>query len=100
MDRNPYKMSFSTGGLFLTESLTNCLLYEDLKDWDQVREKVSSENILQARMTSSLKRSSREIVFRLRELHENELVFLNEANPVEQKYLLWIAVWIFSRITK
>ena len=100
MDRNPYKMSFSTGGLFLTESLTLCLLYEDLKDWDQVREKVSSENILQARMTSSLKRSSREIVFRLRELHENELVFLNEANPVEQKYLLWIAVWIFSRITK
>lgn len=92
MGKDQYKMSFSTGGLNLTESVTLASLYLKLKDWGHVREKAVSENLLQARTASSLKRVCREVVFRLQTLNENELFFLVEASPEEKKYLLWIAV--------
>ncbi len=92
MSKSPYKMSFSTGGLNLPESIILSCMYLELNDWKLVREKAIAENILQARTISSLKRVCREVISRLKKLDDDELSFLVETNSIEQGYLLWIAV--------
>lgn len=87
-----YKMSFSTGGLNLAESIILSSMYLELNDWELVKEKAVVENILQARTISSLKRVCRELISRLKSLDEAELAFLVEATSIEQGYLLWVAV--------
>lgn len=85
-------MSFTTGGLFRLESVKLAMLYLEFKDWDAVRDKVISENLLQARTLNSSKRIFREIISRLKELSSSELDFLVHADSHEQGYLLWIAI--------
>jgi hypothetical protein len=87
-----YSMSFSTGGLFHQESLKLAQLYLELKDWDLVRNRVLSENLLQARTVASSKRSCREIINRLKTLYHAELELLVNTNHQEQGYILWIAI--------
>ncbi len=88
----PYRMSFSTGGLFVPQSVSLAELYLDRRDWDQVRTQVIEENLLQTRTVSSAKRISREICTRLSELSEQELVLLVEGDPPERAQILWLAV--------
>ena len=85
-------MSFTTGGLFHRKSVEMATLYLERKDWDAVRDKVLSDNLLQARTLESSKRVCREIISRLRKLTSPELDFLVRASFQEQAYLLWIAV--------
>jgi hypothetical protein len=85
-------MSFTAGSLFPRESVKLTALYLDLGDWDAVRDKVITENLLQARTLNTLKRVCREVVSRLRTLSQSELEFLVEAIHQEQAYLLWLAV--------
>lgn len=92
MNKDRYIMSFTTGGLFHRESVQITKLYLELGDWNVVRDKVISENLLQARTLGTLKRSSREIISRLRTLSAGELDFLVEANHQEQGNILWLAV--------
>jgi len=87
-----YKMGFTTGGLFYNESNTIVSLYLELQNWNKVRDIVISDNLLQHRTVSSLKRTCSEILSRLKTLKEDELVFLLDANCQEQGYLLWISV--------
>ena len=42
-------MAFTTGGLFHRDSVRLAMLYLELKEWDSVRNKVLSENLLQSR---------------------------------------------------
>jgi hypothetical protein len=92
MKKNRYSMAFTTGGLFSQESVNMAALYLEMRDWDKVREKAVSENLLQARTSSSLQRVCREVVSRLETLRGAELELLVDAAPREQGYLLWIAV--------
>ena len=85
-------MSFTTGSLFHRESVKLAVLYLELMDWNAVRDKVLSENLLQARTLNTSKRVCREIISRLNKLSSNELGLLVKANPQEQGYLLWLAV--------
>ena len=85
-------MSFTTGGLFQQESLKLAALYLEAGDWKKIREKVISENLLQARTSSSLQRVCREVITRLETLRGAELELLVETASQEQRYLLWIAV--------
>jgi hypothetical protein len=87
-----FNMSFTTGGLFLRESLQLAAVYLDLHDWKLVVEEVINKNILQARTLSSLKRVCQEVISRLKTLNTEELRFLVEATHHEQCYLLWLAV--------
>jgi hypothetical protein len=87
-----YSLSFATGGLFHRESVKLAKLYLELHDWSTVREKVFSENILQARTESSLGRIWREIVARLKNLNVAELNLLVDATHQEQGYILWLAI--------
>ena len=85
-------MSFTTGGLFLQESLKVATLYLDLQNWKSVSQKVLDDNILQTRTLSTAKRNCREIIERLKNLNKNEIDFFLTTNFTEQKYLLWIAI--------
>ncbi|CAE6519285.1 conserved hypothetical protein [Nitrosomonas nitrosa] len=92
MSNNRYSMSFTTGGLFHRESAKLAALYLNLGDWNSVRDKVITENLLQTRTLNTLKRVCREVVSRLRTLSQDELEFLVESNHQEQAYLLWLAI--------
>ena len=92
MAENKYQMSFSTGGLFFLESLTAVEVYFAEKDWEKVREKLLSENLIQSKMESSSKRRIREICQRLELLTEEQLKLLNTGSSQEQIALLWVAI--------
>lgn len=87
-----YKMSFTTGGLFNRESVKLAEMFLKLPDWNDVREKVLAENLLQTRTLTTSKRVSREIISRLKTLSPDELDLLIHGTVQEQGYLLWIAV--------
>ncbi len=92
MSTDRYSMSFTTGSLFHRESVKLVALYLDLGDWDSVRHKVITDNLLQTRTLNTLKRVCREIISRLKTLSQSELQFLLEISHQEQAYLLWLAV--------
>ena len=85
-------MSFTTGSLFHRESVRLAALYLDLGDWNAVRDKVITENLLQTRTLNTLKRVCREIISRLKTLSRGELELIVEGYHQEQGYLLWLAV--------
>lgn len=87
-----YAVSFTTGGLFHNESLALAQLYAQVRDWDAVRSEAISQNLLQTRTLSTLKRVSREIVSRLRTLSGAEIDFLLDASRQDQAYVLWLAI--------
>lgn len=58
-------MSFIGGYLLRKESLDVAKVYLELHDWNLVREKVLSENLLQSKRISSAKRFVAEIISRL-----------------------------------
>lgn len=85
-------MSFTTGSLFHRESVKLAVLFLEFNNWNIVRDKVLSNNILQARTLNTSKRVCREIISRLKTLDLRELDLLVHGNAQEQGYLLWIAV--------
>lgn len=92
MNEDHYNMSFTTGGLFLRESIEVAEIYLQDPDWETVRERALEENVLQFRKLSSAIRSLQEVLKRLKNLEEEELDFFVNTNTKNQKQLLWIAV--------
>jgi len=92
MPEKKYNMSFTTGGLFYNESLKAAAVFLSLMDWEKVRERMLSDNLLQTRTKSSAIRISREICLRLETLTGRQLRLLESGSAQEQRYLLWIAV--------
>jgi hypothetical protein len=85
-------MSFTTGGLFLRESVKLAEMFLQLADWNAVQEKVTAENLLQTRTLTTSKRVSREIISRIKTLYPDELDLLIHGTVQEQGYLLWISI--------
>ena len=85
-------MSFTTGGLFLQESITVAGLYLDLGDWTTVRNHVISGNLLQTRTVNTARRVFWEISARLKLLTNEELGILMDGSRQDQQHILWIAV--------
>jgi hypothetical protein len=92
MKNERYIMSLTTGGLFLRESIKLAALFLEQSDWNAIREKVLSENLLQTRTLSTSKRFCREIISRLKTLDPREIDLLVHGSGQEQGCLLWIAV--------
>ncbi|MER2163624.1 MAG: DUF1819 family protein [Psychrobacter alimentarius] len=97
MNSQKYNMSFTAGALLQPESVTIAKLYLEIGDWDSVKDKVISENLLQSRALSTLKRLSYEIIARLSTLNTEELTLLIESEYQEQAYMLWIAICRYYR---
>ena len=88
----PYKMSFTTGGLYYREAVKLTELYAELGSWPAVSQAVRSENLLQARTQSSLNRTAIELLQRLQTLTTAELEVLRAGSRSEQQHILWLAV--------
>lgn len=88
MNQTKYLMSFTTGGLFYSESLLLLDLYSG--NWDDVYDQALEKNTLQTRVVSTAKRVLKEIISRLRTFTKEELELLQQGSASEQKYLLWL----------
>lgn len=86
-----YRMSFSTGGLFLNESVAVAGLRADAAHWDDAIEAALARGVLPFRKASSAKRSLREITNRLERLSEEERQLLMSGERHERAALLWLA---------
>lgn len=87
-----YKMSFTSGGLFLMESVFVADLHRTGEDWRDTLERALHEGATSLPKAASNRRSLREIVNRLMTLGDEEVRFLTEdASRQDQQYLLWIA---------
>lgn len=85
-------MSFTTGSLFHQESVQLAALFLDIGNWEKVREQVVTGNLLQSRTLNTLKRTTTEIISRLKTLSNEELSLLVSSIPQQQAYILWLAV--------
>lgn len=91
MSHERYRLSFTTGGLFLQEAPIVAERYLALRDWGRVRDTVRASNLLQVRTAAAALRISKEIVARLEHLDESELTDLLDASIRDRAYLLWTA---------
>lgn len=86
-----YRLSFTTGGLFLQEAPLVAERYLILRDWKQTRALVRNDNLLQVRTAAAALRISKELVARLEQLDIPELEALLDASLRDRGYLLWSA---------
>jgi len=86
-----YKLSFTTGGLFLSESCLTASLYLTSQNWGMVRQQLKAGNLLQARTMSSGERVNREVLARLATLTVAELEVVANGAPQDRAHLMWIA---------
>lgn len=87
-----YKMSFSTGGLFLNESLVVAGLHVPGESWSATLDRALSEGAASLPKAASQRRTLREICNRLAALTDKERnFFLQEADRGDQLALLWLA---------
>lgn len=91
MTTERYRLSFTTGGLFLQEAPLVAERYLTLCDWSLARAEVQSDNLLQVRTATAALRISKELVARLKHLEVPELEELREASLRDRGYLLWSA---------
>lgn len=86
-----YKLSFTTGGLFIQESTSLVELFLATKDWQYVEDEIKSKNVLKVKTASASKRVGYEIISRLKCLKLNELTLFMDCNFKEKAYMLWSA---------
>jgi len=89
----PYRLSFTTGGLYLTESVALAEAYLATSDWKQVVTEAGTTVSFSLEKDKSVRRVAREIANRLTTLGKAELEFLvHGADRNEQAAVLWIAI--------
>ncbi len=87
-----YRMSFTTGGLFLHESIEVARLHRTSEAWENTVKRALDRGATALPKSASNRRSLREITNRLRVLTETERHFLlEEADRTDQQALLWLA---------
>ena len=91
MPSGGYRLSFGTGGLYVTESGQLLHAYAELGDWAEVIEQAVAQNILQFKSPQSTRRAVREICTRLKSLTRNERDFFGLADPFDRAILCWLA---------
>jgi hypothetical protein len=86
-----YKMSFSTGGLFINESVEVAKLHQPGEPWRETLERALTDRTMTQPKIASNRRSLREITTRLEMLSEDDVEFLIYADREDQVALLWVA---------
>lgn len=67
-------------------------IYLRTRDWQQSRNQVRTENLLQVRTAAAALRISKEVVARLEHLSIAELECVRDCSAREQGYVLWAAI--------
>lgn len=91
MTQIDYRLSFTTGGLFMAEAPLLASRYLLLQDWVITREQVLQENLLQVRTASAGMRISKELIGRLELLDDDELEVVAGENLKNRGHMLWAA---------
>ena len=92
MNTVKYSMSFTAGSIFFQESVKFAELYLEFGNWDETKNYIIHQNILQARTLNTSKRICTEIISRLKTMNKQELEFLLDSSSQDQAYLLWLAI--------
>ena len=92
MPETTYNITFASGGLRRNETLLVAELYDELGDWDRVKERVLEENLFQMRSKASIRRVFQEIRGRLQTLTPDEMTILLSGPLQDQDYVLWLAL--------
>ena len=88
----PYKMSFTSGGLFLNESIDLAASYLETKDWYVTISKLQANGLTSSPKQKSKRRILRELVNRLETLADEEVRFLVDlADRQDQALLIWLS---------
>lgn len=85
------KQSLTLRPAMIHENLIIAEEYSKFKDWNQVREEVLGNNLLQARTESTLKTIYGEVSKRLKNLTDDELELMTESDA-DVKHLVWLAI--------
>jgi len=87
-----YKMSFSTGGLFINESVEIAKIYRPSETWKETVTRALDEGVAVLPKLTSQRRTLHEIANRVSALTTDERAFLIEdADRQERQSLLWLA---------
>ncbi len=86
-----YRLSFTTGGLFVHEAPLVAACYLQVGNWQATREHVKASNLFQVRTTAAVTRIGKEVSARLEHLDADELACLLDSSRRDQAYLLWAA---------
>lgn len=87
----PYRLSFTTGGLFVRESAIGAQLLLELGDRDQALSALMADNLLQQRTQQSKRIVSRDTVDRLSTLERELLELLMLGSAEERSQIMWVA---------
>jgi len=92
MTATSYSVSFTTGGLFLNESVRLAKAYQLLGGWQPAIVELSQNAAFSASKGKSMQRVGREIANRLVTLRELEFEFFTETpSRSDQAAVLWLA---------
>lgn len=91
-DDQAYRMSFTTGGLFVNESVTIAGLHKSGQEWEVTLAVARQSGAVSAPRAASAQRVMREIVIRLQNLADTELFLLQDGDRGERLAILWLAV--------
>lgn len=90
--KQPYRMSFGLGGLFINESVDVARLHVSGETWEDTIARAMDEGTTSLPKSTSQRRTLREIVNRLSALTDAELaLFAKTDDRTEQQALLWLA---------
>lgn len=93
MNALKYSMSFTTGGLFLAESVLMASSFLQSRDWQSTIEVARKGAAFSSMKPKSMQRAGREIANRLTNLDDDQLAFLVETpSRTDQAALLWLAI--------
>ncbi len=87
-----YKLSFTALGLAIPDSIKVAEVFLSCNNWENTRKILTDNNILQSRTRSRNKRVIHEIITRLSQLTQEQLLLLVDGSLEEQKLLLWFVV--------
>lgn len=92
-ENQKYRMSFSTGGLFVNESIELARHFKTGETWAASRERLLNEDIARLPKLASQTRSLREVFDRVAHLSNEERAYLVEdADRQQQQAVVWLAV--------
>lgn len=87
-----YLFTYTTCSLLVPETIEVIKKYQELKDWNKVRELVIEDNILQKNAISSRKRIFSELKRRIKSLTNQELSIITQLGDSQLKYLVFLSI--------
>ncbi|HPL71790.1 MAG TPA: DUF1819 family protein [Rectinema sp.] len=87
-----YNLGFTSAAFLFRDSVLLAKLYLSLGDWNMVRERVLSENLLQIRTIAAQKRIYSETYTRLKALSVKALEVIANGERDDQVHMIWYAI--------